>query len=103
MSGEVDRAGSSEPVTLKPLYAAQAADAIDQLRLGSDADLYGAVCDAINLVCDHGDTAAARREQLRTTSGSPVWKVALRTRHADWVLLWWPVGSDAQIYYIGRL
>jgi len=65
--------------------------------------MYEAVRDALDLICDHGDTAAARREQLRTANGSPVWKVSLRTRHDDWVVLWWPVDDDAQIYCIGPL
>lgn len=86
-----------------PLYSAQAAEAIETLESGTDTALYDAVCDAIDLVCDHGDSAEARREQLRTTQGNPVWKIALRTRETDWVLLWWPAGPDAQIYYIGPL
>jgi hypothetical protein len=32
-----------------------------------------------------------------------VWKVAVRTQHDDWVVLWWPEGRDARILYIGEL
>jgi hypothetical protein len=90
-------------VIREPLFSAQAADALDALERGHDSALHDAVCDAIDLICDHGDSAEARREQLRTSHGTPVWKVAVRTRHDDWAVLWWPVDRDAQISYIGPL
>jgi hypothetical protein len=86
-----------------PLYSLAASAALDALENGTDNELYNAVCDAIDLICDHGDSAEARREQLRTTAGNAVWKLAVRTRHDDWVVLWWPDGADAQIYCIGAL
>jgi hypothetical protein len=90
-------------VTREPVYSRQAIVALDRLAAGSDDELHDAVCDAIDLICDHGDSAEARREQLRTASGTPLWKVAVRTRHDDWVVLWWPDGTDAQVYFIGDL
>jgi hypothetical protein len=65
--------------------------------------LYNRVCAAIDLILDQGDSAAARREQIRTTNGAAACKVRVRTRAEDWVILWWPVERDAQIYYIGEL
>ena len=90
-------------MTREPVYSRQAIEALDQLAAGTDAELYDAVCDAIDLICDYGDTAEARREQLRTATGTPVWKVAVRTRHDDWVVLWWPDGADAQVFFVGAL
>lgn len=87
----------------EPLYSPAAAAALEALERGSDDDLDDAVCDAIDLVCDHGDSAEARREQLRTATGTAVWKVTVRTRHDDWVILWSPVEQEAQIYYLGPL
>ena len=87
----------------EPLYSPDAATALDALESGTDDELYDAVCDAIDLICDHGDSAEARREQLRKSAGNAVWKVAIRTRHADWAILWWPESADAHIYYIGAL
>lgn len=87
----------------EPVYSAQAAEALDRLAAGSDARLHDAVCDAIDLICDHGDTAEARREQLRTARGTPVWKVSVRGARDGWVVLWWPVEDDAHVYYIGPL
>jgi hypothetical protein len=40
---------------------------------------------------------------LRTLTGTPVWKVPVRTAVDDWVVLWWPRGELADIYYIGPL
>lgn len=90
-------------MTREPVYSEQAADVLGRLAAGSDARLNDAVCDAIDLICDHGDTAEARREQMRTAQGTPVWKVSVRGPNIDWVVLWRPVDDDAQIYYIGAL
>lgn len=90
-------------MTREPVYSEQAADVLGRLAAGNDARLNDAVCDAIDLICDHGDTAEARREQLRTAQGTPPWKVSVRGANDDWVVLWWPVDDDAQIYYIGAL
>lgn len=87
----------------EPLYSEQAARVLDELEKGSDTRLNDAVCEAIDLICDFGDTAEARREQLRTAEGTPVWKVSVRGADSGWVMLWWPAGNDAQIYSIGPL
>jgi hypothetical protein len=76
---------------------------LDQLESSSDVVLYNRVCAALDLIFDQGDSAAARREQIRTANGAAAWKVRVRTRTEDWVILWWPVERDAQIYYIGEL
>mgnify|MGYP001546709929 CR=1 FL=1 len=87
----------------EPLYSSLAAAALDRLEASDDGELFDAVRAAIDVVCDRGDSAGARREQLRTASGTPVWKVPIRTRHDDWVLLWWPQDRDAYILFIGEL
>lgn len=88
---------------LEPSYSAQASAALDMLESGTDDKLLNAVCDAIDLICDHPGDRRARAEQLRTTSGTPAWKVPVRTLADDWVVLWWPRGDLADIYYIGPL
>src|SRR5262249_35848329 len=64
--------------------------------------LWNAICDAIDLVCDHPDSAEARRETVRTPRYT-MWQVPIRcrTEDDDWVLLWRPNGSTAEILYIG--
>jgi hypothetical protein len=90
-------------VTREPVFSQQAADTLGRLETGTDARLNDAVCDAIDLICDHGDSAEARREQLRTAEGTPVWKVTVRGRLEGCVVLWWPLGDDAQVFYVGPL
>ncbi len=87
----------------EPSYSGQAESALNRLEAGADARLLDAVCDAVDLICDHGDMAAARREQLRTKIGNPVWKGAVRDRRHDWSVLWWPQDEIARIYYIGEI
>jgi hypothetical protein len=88
---------------LEPNYSAQASAALDMLESGTDDKLLNAVCEIIDLICDHPGDRRARSEQLRTTSGTPVWKVPVRTWADDWVVLWWARGDLADIYYIGPL
>ena len=45
----------------EPLYSEQAARVLDELEKGSDTRLNDAVCEAIDLICDFGDTAEARQ------------------------------------------
>jgi hypothetical protein len=90
-------------MSLEPNYSAQALKALTALEAGIDDKLLNAVCDVIDLICDHPGDRQARAEQLRTTSGTPVWKAPVRTASDDWVVLWWPRGGVADIYYIGAL
>lgn len=88
---------------LEPNYSPSAAAALDMLESGADDKLLNAVCDAIDLICDHPGDRRARSDQLRTAAGTPVWKVPVRTHVDDWAVLWWPRGDVADIYYIGPL
>jgi hypothetical protein len=85
-------------VIREPAYSEQAAAALDDLERGADARLLDAVADTLDLICDHGDSAEARRTLLRVGDAS-VWRVAVRG--TDWVVLWWPFADEARIYYIG--
>jgi hypothetical protein len=88
---------------LEPNYSPQASAALDALEAGADDKLLNGVCDVIDLICDHPVDRRARAEQLRTATGTPIWKVPVRTPADDWVVLWWPRGEVADIYYIGPL
>jgi hypothetical protein len=90
-------------MSLEPNYSAQASEALDALEAGADDKLLNAVCDVIDLIGDHARDRRARAEQLRTTSGTPVWKVPVRSSVDDWALLWWPRREVADIYYISTL
>jgi len=88
---------------LDPKYEERAAATLDQIEPDlSRKALWNAICDAIDLVCDHPESAEARRESIRTL-GQQVWQVPIRcrTEDDDWVLWWRPEKSEAHIFYIG--
>jgi hypothetical protein len=89
--------------SLEPNYLARALAALDALEGGADDKLLNAVCDVIDLICDHRGDRRARAEQLRTAAGTPVRKVPVRTSADDWVVLWWPRGAVADTCYIGSM
>ena len=88
---------------LDPKYEEQADAILDKIQHDpSRQALWNAICNAIDLVCDHPDSAEARREAVRTPRFT-MWQVPIkcRTEDDDWVLLWRPNGTDAEILYIG--
>ena len=87
----------------EPHYSEEVELILDQLERGSDARLINAVCDAIDLICDFGDTPEARRELLTTQNQTHIWKVTVRDPRHDWCVLWEPKGKLAIIHFIGEL
>jgi hypothetical protein len=47
-------------VALEPNYSPQASAALDGLEAGIDDKLFGAVCDVIDLICDHPGATVGR-------------------------------------------
>jgi hypothetical protein len=88
----------------EPVYDQLAAATLDKLEHDpSRRVLWDAICDAIDLVCDHPDSAEARRQALSLPSGERVWLVPIDSRREDenWALLWRRVGDDAAIHSVG--
>ncbi len=78
----------SEPVIY---YSWQAAEALDKIEADPEAvALWNALCDTLDLIVDHPDSAAARRDALRTATGTTVWRVTVRVPREtdDWAILW---------------
>jgi len=78
-------------VTGEIYYSRSAGEALDKIEADPDSgQLWNAICDAIELVADHPESAAARRQALRTAAGTTVWKVSVRAPQetADWMILW---------------
>ena len=88
--------------SLAPNYSVQASAVLDVLESGMNDKLLNAVCDGIDLICDHPGDRRARAEQLRSVSGTPIWKVPIWTED-DWVVLWQRREQVADIHYIGLL
>ena len=87
----------------EPYYSPDVELILNGLEKGSDTRLLNAVCDAIDLICDHGDSAKARAEMLITKAGTHIWKTPVRDRRFDWCVLWEPQDGLAVIYFIGEL
>ena len=87
----------------EPHYSVEVEIILNGLEQGSDTRLLNAVCDAIDLVCDHGDSAKARAEMLITKSGKHIWKTQVSDRRYDWCVLREPREELAIIHFIGEL
>ena len=87
----------------EPHYSIEVELVLNGLELGSDARLLNAVCDAIDLICDQGDSAKARRKMLLTKSGTHIWKTPVKDNRHDWCILWEPRDRLAIIHFIGEL
>ena len=72
----------------EPYYSVGVEIILKRLEQGSDTRLLNAVCDAIDLVCVHGDSAKARAEILITNGGKLIWKIQVRDRRYGWCALW---------------
>ena len=89
---------------LEPAYGEHVLPILDKIENDPTRHaLWNAICNAIDLICDHPDSAEARREAIRMPSGRTVWQVPIRCYVEDenWVLLWRPEGPDATIVYVG--
>jgi hypothetical protein len=87
--------------SLEPSYEAFFNQQLDTIEKdGSRIALWHAVCDAIDLCCDHPGSAAARYETVRRSEGRFVFQVPIRT-HDNWVLWWRPEPPDAIFVYLG--
>jgi hypothetical protein len=89
---------------VKPLFSPGAERVLAEVEADLEREaLCDAVWDTIDFVCQHPDSAQARRRALRTPAGHTVWLVPVPNRHRDnpWVLLWQPQGEVALIAYVG--
>ena len=87
----------------EPHYSDEVELILNRLQQGSDARLLNAVCDAIDLICDQGDSAKARQEMLITKTGTHIWKTPVKDYRNEWCVLWEPRAGLAIIHFIGEL
>ena len=93
-----------EPVVY---YSGQAVEAVDKIEADPEAlDLWNGICDCLDLILDHPDSAPARRDALRTATGTTVWRVTVRVPcEVDiWAILWHQDDTGRiLIAFVGRL
>ena len=87
----------------EPHYSIEVELILNGLEQGSDTRLLNAVCDAIDLICDHGDSASARKIMLITIAGTHIWKTPVKDGRYEWCILWEPREDMAIIHFIGEL
>lgn len=86
----------------EPVYTPETAKVLDEIETDpARADLRDAICDAIDLICDHPGSAGARRNALGDLTGRLLWAVSARTRTEDWLVLWHPVDDEVLIAHLG--
>jgi hypothetical protein len=91
---------------LEPEYGELAERTLDAIEHDKERrPLWNAILDAIDLVCDHPESAQAMRERIEFPEREfGVWQVAIHCRDEDedWVLWWHRERNTAVIPYIGR-
>lgn len=87
----------------EPHYSVDVELILNGLEQGSDTRLLNAACDAIDLICDHGDSALARKIMLITTAGTHIWKTLAKDGRYEWCILWEPREGLAIFHFIGEL
>ena len=87
----------------EPHYSVEVEIILNGLEQGSDIRLLNAVCSAIDLICDKGDSAEARSEMLITKARKHIWKTPVKDSRYDWCVLWEPREDVAIIHFIGEL
>ena len=91
---------------LEPRYSSEAAEALDRIEADpSRWRLWDAIADVIDLICDHPESAGARRERVRIFQRKDlaVWKVPIRApwEDQDWSLIWYRDDDEAVVLYVG--
>jgi hypothetical protein len=89
------------------VYSRQAYDALDRIESDPEsASLWNALCDALDVIIEQPNSAAARRDALRTSIGTTVWRVSVRAPREtdDWMVLWHRDDAGrVLIAYVGTL
>ena len=86
---------------LEPVYEPDAAATLDEIEKDDNRwELWNAICDAIDLVCERPDSTWARLRTNRLRGGRLVHEVAIQSAD-NWILLWSPREGEALIAYVG--
>lgn len=84
------------PIEYSPTAAAQ----LDALEETADDQTWDAICDALELIDQHADSAQARREEITGSNGKKMWKVPVRSQSADDLAVLWGHGTSSGSCYV---
>lgn len=83
-------------------YAPEAAAQLDALEQSADDQTWDAVCDVLELIDQHPDSAQARREEITGSNGKRMWKVPVRSPSVDSLAVLWTRGSAGDyVVFVG--
>ncbi len=83
-------------------YASEAAAQLDALEQSADDQTWDAICDALDLIDQHPQSAQARREEITGSNGKRMWKVPVRSQSVDDLAVLWSRGSPSDyVVFVG--
>ncbi|UQX13476.1 hypothetical protein M5I08_25065 (plasmid) [Candidatus Mycobacterium methanotrophicum] len=75
---------------------------LDALEQSADDQTWDAICDALDLIDQHADSAQARREEITGSNGMRMWKVPVRSKSVDdLAVLWSRVSAGDYVVFVG--
>lgn len=85
-------------------YAPEAAAQLDALEQSADDQTWDAICDVLELMDQHPDSARARREEITGSNGARMWKVSVRSPSVDDLAVVWSRGSAGDyVVFVGAM
>jgi hypothetical protein len=85
-------------------YAPEAAAQLDALQQSADDQTWDAICDVLELIDQHPDSAQGRREEITGSNGARMWKVPARSPSVDDLAVLWNRGSASDyVVYVGAM
>jgi hypothetical protein len=85
-------------------YAPEAAAQLDALEHSADDQTWDAICDVLELIDQHPDSAQARREEITGSSGTKMWKVPVRSPSVDdLAVLWCRAAAGDYVVFVGAM
>ena len=75
---------------------------LDALEQSADDQTWDAICDVLDLIDQHPDSAPARREEITGSNGQRMWKVPVRSQSVDDLAVLWSRGSAGDyVVFVG--
>ena len=74
------------------------------MEQSADDQTWDAICDVLELIDQHPDSAQARREEVTGSNGMKMWKVTVRSRSVDDLVGLWSRGNAVDyVVFVGIL
>lgn len=85
-------------------YAPEAATQLDALEQSADNQTWDAICDVLELIDQHPDSAQAKRQEVTGSTGARMWKVPVQSPSVDDLAILWSRGSTGDyVVFVGAM